>query len=251
MKPSGNTILITGGGSGIGAALARRLHDKGNIVIVAGRRTEALERTIAGCADMHARPLDLEKEGAIADFARQVIADFPALNVLINNAGVMVYEKVYGARALDDAEAMIITNLLGPIRLTDALVDHLGRQSDPAIVNVSSGLAFVPMIRAPTYSATKAAIHAYTVALREALRGKIEVIELIPPGVQTDLTPGQATRAGYQPLDEFADEVMTLLDQQPTPPEITVEKVKPLRFAEAEGKFPTMLAMLVAAFKQS
>jgi len=244
MKPTGNTILITGGGSGIGAALAQRLHDAGNTIIVSGRRREALEEAIAGRANMHAVPLDVEQPGAIADFARLVVAKHPALNVLVNNAGIMRFEALDTARDLSDAEETIATNLLGPIRLTDALIDHLSAQPDAAIVNVTSGLAFVPLIDTPTYCATKAAIHSYTVSLREALKGRVEIIELAPPAVQTNLTPGQATRPGYQPLEEFADEVMALLSQQPTPPEILVERVRFLRFAEAEQRFDPTLAQL-------
>jgi uncharacterized oxidoreductase len=244
MKPSGNTILITGGGSGIGAALAHRLHDAGNVIIVSGRRREALEQTIAGRENMHALALDVEQPGAIADFARRVVAEHPALNVLVNNAGIMRFEALDAARDLKDAEETVATNLLGPIRMTDALIDHLKAQPDAAILNVTSGLAFVPLVDTPTYCATKAAIHSYTVSLREALKGRVEVIELVPPAVQTNLTPGQATRPGYQPLEEFADEVMALLTQQPTLPEILVERVRFLRFAEAEQRFDPTLAQL-------
>ncbi len=244
MKSSGNTILITGGGSGIGAALAHRLHDAGNTVIVAGRRQEALEQACAGRARMSAAAFDVESPESIAGLAKRVVADHPALNVLINNAGIMRFEALDRARDLADAEATIATNLLGPIRLTNALVEHLGAQPDAAVVNVSSGLAFVPLVVTPTYSATKAAIHSYTVALREALKGKIEVIELVPPAVQTDLTPGQATRQGYMPLRDFIDEVMTLIVRQPTPPEILVERVGFLRFAERENRFDQSLAQV-------
>ena len=115
------------------------------------------------------------------------------------------------------------------------------------IVNVTSGLSFVPLIVAPTYSATKAAVHSYTVSLREVLKGKVEVIELTPPGVQTELTPGQATRPGYQPLEEFADEVLALFDAQPTPAEILVQRVRPLRFAERDQQVETLLAKVNAA----
>ncbi len=251
MKTSGNTILMTGGGSGIGEALAHRFHDLGNTVIVAGRRKEALDRSIAGRANMHAVTFDAADAGHVPSFAKELIAAFPALNVLINNAGIMTYERIDTARPLDDAEAMITTNLLGPIRLIDALVDHLARQADAAIVNVTSGLGFVPLLGAPTYSATKAALHSYTVSLREALKSKVEVIEIAPPGVQTDLTPGQSTREGYQPLDSFADEVMNLFQQQPTPAEILVEKVRPFRFAEAEGNFDRIFAQLTEVSKRN
>lgn len=244
MKQSGNTILITGGGSGIGEALAHRFHDAGNTVIIAGRRLEVLEKAAVGRANLHARVLDVESDGAVKAFAAQLIADFPALNILINNAGIMQIEPIDTARDLSSAKATITTNILGPIRLIDALIDHLKGQGDAAIVNVTSGLAFVPMVDAAVYSATKAAMHSYTVSLRDALAGQVEVIELAPPAVQTGLTPGQETRAGYQPLSEFADEVMTLFARQPTPPEILVERVKFLRNAEREGRFDATLTQL-------
>ncbi|ATY31799.1 SDR family oxidoreductase [Sphingomonas psychrotolerans] len=244
MKTSGNTILISGGGSGIGAALAQRFHAQGNRVIVAGRRREALDAVIGGREGMFAMTLDVESAEAIEDFALRVIAEHPSLNVLINNAGIMRFEALDTRRDLADAEATITTNLLGPIRLTNALIEHLAARGDAAIVNVTSGLAFVPLVDTPTYNATKAAIHSYTVSLREALKGKVEVIELAPPAVQTGLTPGQESRPGYQPLDEFIDEVMALLGQQPTPGEILVERVKGLRFAEREGRFDTALAQM-------
>lgn len=249
MKNSGNTILITGGGSGIGAALAQRFHDAGNTVIVAGRRRDALDATIVGRPNMHAMTLDIESAEAIEAFARQLVAAHPALNVLINNAGIMQHEDVGSRRDLAGAEATVTTNLLGPIRLTNALVDHLKAQPDAAIVNVTSGLAFVPLVLAATYSATKAAIHSYTISLRDALEGQVEVIELAPPAVQTDLTPGQRTREGYQPLEEFADEVFALLGQSPTPAEVLVERVKFLRNAEAEGRFDAALAAITQLAK--
>ncbi|MDP9163575.1 MAG: SDR family oxidoreductase [Pseudomonadota bacterium] len=244
MKMTGNTILMTGGGTGIGRALAHRFHDLGNEVIVTGRRRAPLDETIAGRERMHAELLDVADPEAIRDFARHIAATHSNLNILINNAGIMPLENAGAPRNLHDAEAVITTNILGPIRLSDALLDHLVAQPDSAIVNVTSGLAFVPTKRAPTYSATKAAMHSYTLTLREALKGRVEVIELAPPGVQTDLTPGQASNAAYQPLDDYADEVMRLFAQVPTPPEILVERVKPLRFAERDGTFAEKLALL-------
>jgi uncharacterized oxidoreductase len=244
MKPSGNTILITGGGSGIGQALAHRLHDSGNTVIVSGRRRGALERAIAGRENMHAITLDIERPEAVSDFARRLVAEHPDLNVLVNNAGIMRFEGLDRLRDLGDAEETVATNLLGPIRLTNALIDHLVARDGAAIVNVTSGLAFVPLVDTPTYCATKAAIHSYTVSLREALKGRVEVIELAPPGVQTDLTPGQSNRPGYQPLDEFIDEAMRLLSAQPTPPEILVQRVRFLRFAEGENRFDETMTQL-------
>lgn len=244
MKSTGNTILITGGGSGIGEALAHRFHDLGNKVIIAGRRRDVLEKAIAGRPNMVAMTVDMEDAAAIEAFAQALIAAHPDLNVLVNNAGIMRYEKIGAARDLADAEATIVTNLLGPIRLTNALVDHLKSRPDAALVNVTSGLAFVPVSIAATYNATKAAMHSYTVSLREVLKDAVEVIELAPPAVQTDLTPGQSTRAGYQPLGEFIDEVMALFAQEPTPREILVRNVHFLRFAEAEGRFDQAVEQL-------
>jgi uncharacterized oxidoreductase len=171
--------------------------------------------------------------------------------VLVNNAGIMRFERLDAERDLADAEATIATNLLGPIRLTNALINHLSGQADAAIVNVTSGLAFVPLMSTPTYSATKAAIHSYTIALREALRGRVEVIELAPPGVQTDLTPGQSTRPGYQPLEEFADEVMALFASNPTPEEILVKNVQSFRYSERDGTQAQLVGMLVERSRET
>lgn len=243
MKASGNTILVTGGGSGIGREMARHWHDLGNRVIVAGRTAATLEDTARGRDDIHAMAFDAGDAADIARFAKEAIARFPALNVLVNNAGIMRYEDISAARDLADAEATVATNLLGPIRLTDALVDHLVERGDGAIVNVTSGLAFVPMPRAATYSATKAALHSYTVSLRVRLEGKVEVIEVAPPAVQTELTPGQSSREGYMPLDAFIAETMAQFETGATPPEVLTRNVRFLRDAEAEGRFDAALAM--------
>ncbi len=244
MKTTANTILITGGSSGIGRELALRFNGRGNTVIVTGRRMEALQETTAGRKGMHAIALDIEDPEAITAFARRVVDEHPALNVLINNAGIMRREDLTKARDLHDAKETIVTNLLGPIRLTNALIDHLARQPNAAIVNVSSGLAFVPLSATPTYNATKAAIHSYTVSLRQQLKSKVEVIELVPPAVQTELTPGQSTREGYMPLRQFIDEVMDLFGQASTPKEVLVERVGVLRWAERDGRFDEAVEML-------
>ncbi|KAB7764848.1 SDR family oxidoreductase [Xanthomonas maliensis] len=250
MKTNGNTILVTGGGSGIGRALAQRWHDAGNRVIVAGRRREALEETAAGRAGIAVRTLDIADAGAIASFAQDVIDSYPGLNVLVNNAGIYASENPRHRRDLADAERMITTNVLGPVRLTDALIEHLGAQAEAAIVNVSSGLAFVPYPAAPTYSASKAFLHSYTAALRPVLAGRVEVIEIVPPQVQTELTPGQSQDPDSMPLDAFADEVMALLHpghgHAGSPAEVCVERVRPFRDAERKGQFDATLAMMAA-----
>lgn len=245
MKTTGNTILITGGGSGIGQALAHRWHDAGNTVIITGRRQQALDDAVKGRDRMTAYVLDVTQDASVNAFVRQVVADHPALNVLVNNAGVFSLDNVKTHRDLADTEQMIATNLLGPIRMTNALIDHLGMQRDAALINVSSGLAFVPYPASPTYSATKAAMHSYTAAMRPLLKGKVEVIEIIPPQVQTELSPGQSNDPNSMPLDEFADEVMALLHATVTPAEVCVERVRYFREAEAKGQFDEALAMMV------
>jgi len=238
MKHTGNTILITGGGSGIGRGLAEAFHALGNQVVIAGRRQATLDETTAANPGMKSLTLDIERPDAIHTFADQIAAEFPSLNVLINNAGIMRAEKLLAQPPdLADAEAIVTTNLLGPIRLTAALLPHLQSQPRAAIMNVSSGLAFLPLTLTPTYCATKAAIHSYTLSLRYQLKAtNTEVLELVPPYVATDLMGG-ASDPRAMPLDKFIAEVMAILKQQPTPPEICVENVKPLRFAAESGKF--------------
>ena len=245
MKTTGNTILITGGGSGIGRGLAEAFHALGNRVIIAGRRMQPLEETVAANPGMVSLPLDIQDPAAIRSFAGEVAARFPAMNVLINNAGIMRIERLQAQPDdLADAEAIVTTNLLGPIRLTAALLPVLQRQPDSTILNVSSGLAFVPIAVTPTYCATKAAIHSYTQSLRHQLReSKIEVLELIPPYVATDLLGGAADPRAM-PLDKFIAEAMAILKTRPTPPEICVENVKRLRFAAESGQYDSVFQAL-------
>jgi uncharacterized oxidoreductase len=238
MKITGNTILITGGGSGIGRGLAEAFHALGNQVIIAGRRKEALEATIAASSGMKSATLDIENAENIRSFAAKLAADFPALNVVIQNAGIMRTENLESQSSdLADAEALIATNLLGPIRLTAALLPLLQKQSSSTIMTVSSGLAFVPLTFTPTYCATKAAIHSYTQSLRYQLRGTTtEVLELIPPYVATDLMSG-ASDPRAMPLDKYIAEVMAILKAEPTASEICVANVKGLRFAAESGHY--------------
>jgi len=248
MNNSGNTILITGGGSGIGSGLAEELHKLGNQVIIAGRRKQALDETTAANPGMKSLTLDIENPTAIRAFAAKVAAEFPALNVLMNNAGIMRPENLLAQQDdLADAEATVATNLLGPIRLTAALLPLLQKQPHSTIVNVSSGLAFVPLALTPTYCATKAAIHSYTQSLRHQLRGThIEVLELVPPYVATHLMDG-ADDPRAMPLDKFIAEAMEILKAQPTQAEICVETVKPLRFAVESGHYSAVFTGLNAA----
>jgi uncharacterized oxidoreductase len=234
VKTTDNTILITGGGSGIGRALAEAFHRLGNQIIISGRGQKALDETTAANPGMKSLTLDVSDPKSIQSFAAQLMKDFPSLNVLINNAGIMQPENLGEApNNLPTAEKEITTNLLGPIRLTAALLPSLRKQPRATIMNVSSGLAFVPLTMTPTYCATKAAIHSYTQSLRYQLRStNIEVIELIPPYVQTTLMGDrQAEDPKAMPLKEFVQEVMGILRSQPQTQEICVKRVYPLRFA--------------------
>ena len=238
MNITGNTILITGGGSGLGRALAEALHAEGNQIIIAGRRRQVLDETVQANPGMKSVVLDIEKPSAISTFAAQLAADYPALNVLVNNAGIMKTENLLDAN-LADAEAMIVTNLLGPIRLTAALLPLLQKQSRATIINVSSGLAFVPLAMTPTYCATKAALHSWTQSLRYQLQDtKVEIKEWIPPYVQTELMgPHQASDPNAMPLKEFIDESMQILRSEPDTKEICVKRVDPLRNAAESGHY--------------
>lgn len=248
MNLTGNTILITGGGSGIGRRLAEELHKLGNQVVIAGRRKQALDETTAANPGMKSLTLDIEDSAAIRAFAAKVAAEYPSLNVLLNNAGIMRPEDLLTQQEdLADAEATVATNLLGPIRLTAALLPLLQKQPHATIVNVTSGLAYIPLALTPTYCATKAAIHSYTLSLRHQLRKtQIEVLELVPPYVATHLMGG-ADDPRAMPLEKYIAEVMEILKTQPTPQEICVETVKPLRFSVESGNYDAVFAGLNAA----
>jgi len=247
MQTTGNTILITGGGSGIGRGLAEAFHAQGNQVIISGRRAAALAEVTAANPGMTAFTVDMTDSASISALAAQVIAAHPTLNAVVNNAGIMVNEHMLAAPDyLATAEATIATNLLGPIRLTAALLPHLLAQPKASVLTVSSGLAFVPMGATPTYSATKAAIHSYSQALRHQLRDtSIEVIEIVPPYVQTFLQGAhQASDPHAMPLAEYLEETMALLAGQPESGEVLVQRVHPLRFAEQNGKAGEMFGFI-------
>ena len=206
MRMTGNTILITGGGSGIGFGFAKAFRELGNRVIVAGRRLDVLENT-----GMDFVVLDTRDRRAIDAAVAEVTGRFPELNVVINNAGVQRRHDF--AAGVDEGAIAdeIQTNIMGVLGMTIAFLPHLKSQAS-TIINVSSGLAFVPMARYPVYCATKAFVHSFTVSLRHQLREtSVRVIEVAPPWVATELGAGHTTAvAGRAPmgLDEFIDAAM-------------------------------------------
>lgn len=247
MNPTGNTILITGGGSGIGRALAEALHAQGNQIVIAGRRRAALEEVTQANKGMQFLTLDIENGEDFQRFVVDVKNEYPTLNVLINNAGIMKSEDL--KTGLDDlpiAESTIATNLLGPLRLTAALMPVLLAQPKATIAAVTSGLAFVPLAMTPTYCATKAALHSWLQSLRRQLVDtSVEVLEIVPPYVQTELMGAhQANDPNAMPLADYITETMNLLNNPPVNGELLVERVKPLRFAEKNGNYDQTITML-------
>ena len=248
MNISGNTILVTGGTSGIGRALAVALHEKGNTVIVAGRRESLLQEIRDTYPGMHAVQVDMANLQALDAFAKQVAKDFPQLNVLINNAGIAKHEDYKADTVdLDIPTSTIQTNITGVVHLSALLLPHLRAQSQSTLMVTTSGLAFVPYPKGPIYGATKAFLHSWLEALRVQLRGtNVEVLELAPPYVQTELGgPQQANDPRAMPLDEYTREVVEILENNTIDKgEVLVERVKPMRFAEREGRYDQVLEML-------
>jgi uncharacterized oxidoreductase len=227
MKLTGNTIFVTGGGSGIGRGLAEALHKLGNQVIISGRRKDHLAETTKANPGMKSFELDVEAPASIDTVTKRLIEDYPKLNVLINNAGVMHVDDAAGAVEEALLVSTITTNLMGPIRMTGALIDHLKKQDRAAVINVSSVLGFVPLAMAAVYSSTKAAIHSYTLSMRYQLKSSsVEVLEIAPPWVQTDLLNSK-NEPRAMPLAEFIAETIKVIGTGAQ--EVLVERAKPPR----------------------
>ena len=234
MRLTQRTVLVTGGGTGIGRGLAEALHDLGNTVIVAGRRAHHLEDVASASPGIRTMALDITDPSSIARVARNVLQNHPELDVLINNAGVMLDTDLTRPLADDDLARTVATNLLGPIRLISALIDHLSAAPSAAIVNVSSMLAYAPLARAPLYSATKSALHSYTLSLRHQLRAtNIEVIEIAPPFTNTALQPINLTDPRAMPLEAFIAETVAALEAGE--PEAYVTSARQRRDAQRTG----------------
>lgn len=247
MNIAKDTVLITGGGTGIGRAFAEALHAKGAKVILAGRREGPLAEVIAANPGMAYVVLDVADPEAIKTVAAQVIADHPDLNAVVNNAGIMKAETLSGGVIdLSVVEETLAINLLGTIRLTAALLPHLLTKPAATVVTVSSGLAFVPLAATPTYNATKAAIHSWSQSLRHQLKGtSVKVVEWAPPAVATDLMPGHAQDPNSMPLADFIAESVGLFEAGED--EVLVERVKFLSGAEGRGEYAKVFGILNGA----
>lgn len=228
MKLSGNTVFITGGTSGIGRGLAEAFHRRGNQVIIAGRRQALLDEVTRANPGMEGVALDINDPAQISAVAQRLIERHPSLNVVINNAGIMPFDNA-GSGELDDAQAvqLLETNLLGPVRVSAAFVDHLKTLPEAFIINNSSVLAFVPLAATALYSATKAALHSYTMSQRFSLReSSVQVLEISPPWVDTDLIYKSGDPRAM-PLDDYIAETMSKLAGDN--PEIIVDRISAFR----------------------
>jgi short-subunit dehydrogenase involved in D-alanine esterification of teichoic acids len=246
---TGNTVFIPGSTSGIGLALALELQARGNTIIVGGRRADLLERIAAEHPGIDTVQIDTADPAGIESAAKEVLARHPDLNVLVAMAGIMRIEDWHAPESfLASAESVVTTNVLGPIRLIAAFIEHLRSRRDATIVTVSSGLAFAPLAVTPSYNASKAAIHMLSESIRLQLADtSVKIVELVPPSVRTALLPGQEDSEFAMPLEEFVAEVVELLESRPDATEIQVERVKFLRYGEARGDYDQVVATLNAA----
>lgn len=239
MDLSDRTVLVVGGTSGIGRELARRFAAAGSTVAVGGRSAQALsELSDEGFGTF---AVDVTDGACVARAAEAVLARYPELDTVVIMSGVMLLEDLRDPAHFEAARTTIDTNLVGTIRVIDAFTPHLVRRGSGTIVTVTSGIAFLPFPPMPTYAASKAAVHAYSEALRAQLDGTgVGVVELVPPAVAT--AGQEKVNPQALPLDDFAAEAMRLLSQHPTPDEILVERVLMHRWAERDGTYDDLVA---------
>jgi len=234
MKISGRTVFIVGGTQGIGRGLAQRFADAGGTVVVGGRDIDRVE-------GLEAVRIDVTDPESVTAARDEVLARHPGLDVVVTMAGVMLTEDLRDPAHIAQAETTIAVNVLGTIRAIDAFTPHLIGRGAGDIITVTSGIGFMPFPLMPTYGASKAAVHSYTVSLRAQLAGTgITVTELIPPAVATTERQLELNPAAL-PLGDFLDEAVGLLTQEPTPEEIVVERAQPLRWAERDGTYAELL----------
>jgi uncharacterized oxidoreductase len=240
MDITNRTVFVSGATSGLGLDLARRFAAAGSTVIVGGRRTDLLDRIAAeGFTTVQ---IDVTDQAGVDRARDTILHAHPELDTIVTMSGVMIPEDLRDPAHFSDAEKIVDTNLLGTIRVIDAFTPHLLARGAGTIVTVTSGIGFLPFPVMPTYAASKAAVHAYSEALRAQLDGTgVEVAELVPPAVAT--TPEQAQRNPRAlGLAEFGTEVMDLLKADPTPHEILVKGVLMHRWAERDGTYDELVA---------
>lgn len=246
MNISGNTVLITGGTSGIGRALAEFFYHQGNKVIIAGRRQLLLDEIISAHPGMIGKQLDVRDLDKITLFVKDISEHYPELNVLINNAGISRAEDLTSdSIGLSDAHSIIETNIFSVLHLTAGFLPLLKNQKASTMITTTSGLAFVPSAAYPTYCASKAFLHSWLQSLRFQLRKtNIEVLELAPPYVQTDLTgAAQATDPNAMPLSDFMEEVIQILkDKNYINGEILVKRAQTERLDERNNEYEIVFA---------
>jgi len=252
MRLKGNTIFITGGASGIGRGFAEAFHKLGNQVIIAGRRRRRLDAVVAANPGMAAIELDITDPASIDGVARRLIREYPDVNVLINNAGVMQADRAAGK--IDDTLLLdtINTNLIGSIRMTSALIEHLKTKDGAVVAYTGSVLGFVPLALTAVYSSTKAALHSYALSQRFMLRDStVRVIEIVPPWVRTELMNSQDAQQAM-PINQFISEAIQALGTNAD--EIVIDAAKPMRdnVGAAEHAFvSTFNERWMANFKES
>lgn len=244
MDMHGNTIFIPGGTSGIGLSLALHLKEAGNTVVIGGRRTDVLAE-LAAVHGLGTVAVDITDPASVLAARDALLSDYPELNVLIAMAGIMVAEDVTRPAFLEAAERIVNTNILGPLRLVAAFTEHLQSRPKATIITVSSGLAHTPLRITPSYNGSKAFIHLFSESIRLQLADtRVQVIELCPPGLRTDLMPGQSQVETFLPLEDYVSETMSLLARNPDATEILVERVKPLRYSEVNGAYEQTIALV-------
>ncbi|MFI5062033.1 MAG: SDR family oxidoreductase [Actinomycetales bacterium] len=235
MDITNRTVFIVGGTSGIGLGLARRFAAAGSTVVIGGRRTDPID-------DFEIVEIDVTDPASVARARDAVLANHPSLDVIVTMAGVLLVEDLRDPAHFAAAEATIATNVLGTIRVTDAFTPHFLARAAGTFLTVSSGIGFLPFPLMATYGASKAAVHAYSEALRAQLAGSgVDVIELVPPAVATT-AENKAMNPAALDLSDYLDEVVGLLAQEPTPHEILVQAVTMHRWAERDGTYADLLA---------